>query len=252
MTLHVEESGPERAPVVVLVHGSMDRCAGLARVARRLGHLRVVRYDRRGYGRSRPHHSPFGMDQQVADLLDVLGGRKAVLVGHSYGGNIAMATAARHPQSVRAVGMYEAPLSWLDWWPSSTAGTRAVADSQVGGTEAAGEQFLRRMLGNRRWERLPERTKHDRRAEGVALVGELSDLSASPPWLPSAIHVPVVVGCGELSRAHHRRAAMWIVEHVAGAELVEFADAHHGAHLSHPAEFAAFVERTVARAGVHS
>ena len=252
MMLHVEESGPEQAPLVVLVHGSMDRCAGFARVARRLGHLRVVRYDRRGYGRSRPHDGPFGMDQQVADLLDVLAGRKAVLVGHSYGGNIAMATAARHPRSVRAVGTYESPLSWLDWWPSSTAGTRAVADSRVGGAEEAGEQFLRRMLGGRRWEGLPERTKHDRRAEGVALVGELADLKANPPWAPGDIHVPVVVGCGELSRAHHRSAATWIAEHVPGADFVEFADAHHGAHLSHPAEFAAFVEHTVARVGEHS
>jgi len=252
MTLHVEESGPEGAPLVALLHGSMDRCAGFARVARRLAHLRVVRYDRRGYGRSRPHEGPFGMDQQVADLLEVLGGRRAVAVGHSYGGNVVLATAARHPQSVVAVGVYEAPLSWLDWWPTSSAGSRAVAEGAAGNPADAGERFLRRMLGDHRWERLPERTKHDRRAEGAALVGELSDLRAHPPWAPDDIHVPVVVGRGELSKAHQRSGPQWVAEHVPGAELVEIAGAHHGAHLSHPAEFAAFVERTVARAGEHS
>lgn len=249
MMLHVEESGPPAAPLVVLVHGSMDRSAGFARVARRLEHLRVVRYDRRGYGRSRPHDGPFGMDQQEADLLEVLAGRRGVVVGHSYGGNVALATAARHPESVRAVGTYESPLSWLDWWPTTSAGSRAAADGAAGNPAEAAEQFLRRMLGNQRWERLPERTKRDRRAEGVALFGELRDLRDHPPWAPEDIHVPVVVGRGELSKAHQRSGPQWIAEHIPGAELIEFAGAHHGAHLSHPAEFAAFVERTVARAG---
>ena len=63
------------------------------------------------------------MDAQVADLVDVLAGRPAVVFGHSYGGNVALAAADRHPDLVRAVGVYETPLSWLDWWPGTTAGS---------------------------------------------------------------------------------------------------------------------------------
>src|SRR5919112_549988 len=41
-------------PLVVLVHGSLDRCAAFARVvaAEALAGLHTIRYDRRGYGRS--------------------------------------------------------------------------------------------------------------------------------------------------------------------------------------------------------
>jgi pimeloyl-ACP methyl ester carboxylesterase len=91
-----EEAGPDDAPLVVLIHGSMDRSAGLLKLSRRLdGAHRVLRYDRRGYGRSTPHPGPFGMADQVADLVALLDGRPAVLFGHSYGGNVALALAAR-------------------------------------------------------------------------------------------------------------------------------------------------------------
>jgi pimeloyl-ACP methyl ester carboxylesterase len=54
-----EEAGDAAHPLVVLVHGAMDRSAGMLRLSRRLDHeYRVVRYDRRGYGRSTPHGGP--------------------------------------------------------------------------------------------------------------------------------------------------------------------------------------------------
>ena len=80
---------------------------------------RVLRYDRRGYGRSFPHDGPFAMDAQVADLVGLLDGRRAVLIGHSYGGNIALATADHHPDLVAGVAVYETPMSWEPWWPGS-------------------------------------------------------------------------------------------------------------------------------------
>ena len=117
-----EVAGPDDAPLVVLIHGSMDRSAGLLRLSRRLddGH-QVVRYDRRGYGRSRPHPGPYGIESQVGDVEALLAGRPAVVFGHSYGGNVALALASRRPDLVAAVAVFEVPLSWLDWWPGSTA-----------------------------------------------------------------------------------------------------------------------------------
>ena len=65
--------GTDDGPLVVLVHGSMDRSAGLLKLSRRLdGTHSVARYDRRGYGRSTPHDGPFDIDGQVDDLEDVL------------------------------------------------------------------------------------------------------------------------------------------------------------------------------------
>lgn len=234
----------------MLVHGSMDRAAGFARVARRLDRYRVLRYDRRGYARSRPHPGPFGMDAQVDDLVGLLAGRRAVLVGHSYGGDIVLAAAARHPELVRAAAVFEPPLPWLDWWPDGTAGGRAVAVGDERGAGDAAEGFLRRMIGDDVWERLPAAMRADRRSEGVALVGELADLrSGAAPWRPSDITVPLVVGRGSLGMGHHRRATQWIAEQVPGTELVVLDGAPHGAHLSHSRAFAEeVVVPTVARA----
>ena len=103
-----EEAGDPEHPLVVVIHGSMDRSAGMLKLSRRLdADFRVLRYDRRGYGRSFPHPGPFTMDAQVEDLVGLLAGRKAVLIGHSYGGNVALATADHHPDLVAGVAVYE-------------------------------------------------------------------------------------------------------------------------------------------------
>jgi pimeloyl-ACP methyl ester carboxylesterase len=247
--LFVEETGPPDAPVVLLIHGSMDRSRSFGRVARSLdGDLRVVRYDRRGYGRSVATGGPFTMDAHVADAAGVLAGRRAVVVGHSYGGDVAIALAERHPELARAVGAWEAPMVWEPWWPGATAAGDALAAAGSGsGSAEAAERFMRRMIGDDRWEGLPERTRNARRAEGPALLGEIDDLRVGPPYRFDAVAVPVVAGCGTRSRRHHREAARRLAA-LAGTPLVEVDGADHGAHLTHPAQFAAFVRTVVAQA----
>ncbi len=247
----VDEHGPAAAPLVVLVHGSMDRAAGFIRAAHRLERYRVARYDRRGYGRSRPHAGPFGVDEHVQDLVDVLAGRPAVVVGHSFGGVIALALAARRPDLVRAVAAFEPPLPWLDWWPSGTAGGQVAASGDAGPVEPGdvAERFLRRMIGDDTWDLLPNPTQADRRAEGAALLGEITDLHSRVPFAPDTITVPVVLGRGERGPRHHARGVAWLAARIPAADVIVLADAPHGAHLSHPDAFAVeVVDWTVARA----
>jgi proline iminopeptidase len=72
----------------------------------RLSHNRqIVFYDQRGTGKSKrvSPDAPFGMDAQVADMEAVrakFGFQKFDLVGDSYGGLLAMAYAAAHPEHV--------------------------------------------------------------------------------------------------------------------------------------------------------
>ena len=231
----VEETGTD-GPLVVLVHGSMDRMSGMVKLARRLvDDCRVIRYDRRGYGASTPHPGPFGMGGQVDDLLSLVGERPCVLVGHSYGGNIALAAAERRPDLVDAVAVYETPLSWLDWWPGTTAGSNAVATR--GRPDEAAERFMRRIIGDALWERLPARTRDARRAEGVALVGELTDLREHQPWSPERIECPVVVGNGDRGAEHHKWSSDWIAGAVKDSVRVTLTDCTHGAHASDPDQF---------------
>jgi pimeloyl-ACP methyl ester carboxylesterase len=235
-----EEAGPVDAPLVVVIHGSMDRSAGLLKLSLRLDtDVRVLRYDRRGYGRSTPHDGPFGMDAQVADVVTLLDGEPAVVFGHSYGGNVALALATRHPELVRAVGVYEAPLSWLDWWPGTTAGANALATR--GDPAEAAERFMRRLIGDQRWARLPPRTRAARRAEGIAMVGELTDLRQGPPWDASAITVPTLAVHGTDGAPHHTAATRYLGQVLPDCRVVEIPGARHFGPNTHPDAVAAAI-----------
>ena len=66
--------------------------------------LRVVALDRPGYGASRQGAGGFGYNARaLVTELDARGIERAVLVGHSYGGGVAMATAQLAPERVKAL-----------------------------------------------------------------------------------------------------------------------------------------------------
>ena len=231
-----DEAGVPDAPLVVLIHGTMDRGAGMLKLSRRLDHsYRVLRYDRRGYGRSTPHSGPFGIEAQVADLIGLLEGRPAVLVGHSFGGNVALAAAERYPSLVKGVVVYETPLSWEPWWPGTTAGAAAVG--WANDPAAAAEGFMRRLIGDDRWEALPERTRLTRRSEGAAMVGELAGIRASRPWTAASIRLPLAVGYGEKARPHHREGMTLLAQSIEGATLTVLPECGHAAPTTHPDVF---------------
>ena len=100
-------------------------------------------YDRRGYGESAgAADAPVAIDGHIADLLDVLDGRRAVVVGHSFGGVTAMGAAARAPHSVAALVLYETSVAWVPGWDDGVMREVLASDDP----EAAG---LRVMLGDR-------------------------------------------------------------------------------------------------------
>jgi pimeloyl-ACP methyl ester carboxylesterase len=241
---------------VVVVHGAMDRSAGFRRTARRLPDLDVVLYDRRGYAGSLHAGTADTIDAQLDDLCRVLEAvrrdvddRPLVVVGHSLGGLLALHLAAVHPTALQAVGSWEAPLPWLDWYVAETSDR---ARSVIGAADPAdaAEGFMRHMIGDALWERLPKATRAERRAEGPALVIDL-ELGRTPAAVLDfgRVTVPTVSGCGGQSSPRFRRAASHVMEHAPDGMLVEVADADHGAHLTHPDEFAAFVQAIVARVG---
>ncbi len=245
--LHVSEHGRRRGdgPTVVLVHGSLGRGDFFARVIRRLPDLHVVTYDRRGYQRSRPAGIARTLEEHVTDLVGVVGTGPAVVVGHSYGGDVALGAAVRSPDAVRAVGAYEPPLPWEPWWPRRSASTIADEDPAT-----YAEGFFRRVVGEGGWERLSPDARAERQADGPALVAELADLRrATSPLHLAALRRPLVLGRGELSLWHHRRAVDALVDLVPGAEVIDVPGAAHGAPLSHPDAFATLVRRVVELGG---
>jgi pimeloyl-ACP methyl ester carboxylesterase len=90
---------------LVLLHGQPGSPADWQLVTRRLpAQLHAVAADRPGYGSSRYPAGGFAANAHaVLDDLDSRGVKRAVLVGHSYGGGVALWAASLAPHRVEAV-----------------------------------------------------------------------------------------------------------------------------------------------------
>jgi pimeloyl-ACP methyl ester carboxylesterase len=90
---------------LVLLHGQPGSPADWQQVAARLpAQLHAVAADRPGYGSSQLPPGGFAVNARaVLDDLDSRGITRAVLVGHSYGGGVALAAASLAPGRVEAV-----------------------------------------------------------------------------------------------------------------------------------------------------
>ncbi len=229
---------------VVLVHGAMDRGASFSRVVGYLHDLVVTTYDRRGYAHSMETPPATSLDDHVNDLIGILEGHSSVVIGHSLGGVIALAAAQRRPELVQSAGVYESPMPWLDWWPSSTAGAQTLADSSDPGKAA--ENFMRFLVSDEAWEMLPMKTQQQRRAEGPALLADLQSLRTVDvaPFDPETLKVPVAVSGGTETRPHHKDGCEAMAK-MFNTEVQWIEGAGHGGHMSHPGPFANFVRRCV-------
>lgn len=244
-------AGSPEGPLVVLVHGALDRATSFRLVIRHLHDLDVVAVDRRGYARSRHLPVASSVADHVDDLFRIIGDRDCIIAGHSYGADVALTAACRRPEQVRAVAAFEPPMPWLPWWPKMTAGSQAMASGD-GDAASVAEAFMIRMIGERRWASLPDRTKDERRAEGPALLSDLRSIRTDAPFDLHAVPVPVVLGCGTASMPHQIDNVHRIVKELPDAELVEIEGGAHGAHTTMPLEFAAFIRRAVTRAGARA
>jgi proline iminopeptidase len=110
----------EGTPVVVL-HGGpdFDHTYLLPELDRLAEHARLVYYDQRGRGRSSGEPNDVSIDSEVEDVDRVRrasGLDTVALLGHSWGGVLAMEYAVRHPERVSHLILANtAPASAADW-----------------------------------------------------------------------------------------------------------------------------------------
>ena len=108
--IHYWISGPEDAPPVIFSHGAMmDHRMFDAQVSALAERYRIITWDLRGHGRSRPI-GDIGEGLLIGDLIgdfmaliDHLGYEKVSLVGQSLGGHLAQDIVFYHPERVVAL-----------------------------------------------------------------------------------------------------------------------------------------------------
>lgn len=141
--IYVCQDGPRDAPALLLIHGSASSARSWdPLVALLTGSHRVIRIDLLGHGRSaKPTDRGYEIPAQARRsgvVLDRLGVKRAIVVGHSSGGCSATALAEQRPELVTALALINTGPS-LDAFiaPQSAA----IAPSQWPPTDEQLRQF---------------------------------------------------------------------------------------------------------------
>lgn len=112
LDIHYYEGGPQDGQVVLLVHGFGADKDNWPRFARHLtDRYRVIAVDLPGFGdSSRPDNISYDVGSQAERLVDfarALGIGRMHLVGNSMGGQIVAVLAARHPEQVLSLALFD-------------------------------------------------------------------------------------------------------------------------------------------------
>jgi pimeloyl-ACP methyl ester carboxylesterase len=100
---------PGAEPAVLLIHGLPGTAEDFNGVTPLLAGRRTIAIDRPGYGFSTTGYFPFARQlQAIQELTERLHLRRPILIGHSYGGDIALGFAERNPQELRGLVLVDA------------------------------------------------------------------------------------------------------------------------------------------------
>lgn len=121
-------------PAAVLIHGASGNLSDMALAFDgRLGGRAAVAFDRPGFGRSAPVADGHLLRPQAAALragLRALGHERVVLVGHSYGGAVALDWALGWPEEVAGIALLGAVS--MDWGGALGPHYHAVSAPVIG------------------------------------------------------------------------------------------------------------------------
>ncbi len=197
VTLRVRSWNPQGAPPsprFVLVHGLASNALTWERVASSVAArgYAVTSLDQRGHGRSEKPDGPYDIPAVVGDLdglLSLLGLRDVVLVGQSWGGNVALEYAFLHPDRLRGLicvdgGTIDLQARWPEWEDCKAV----LAPPRLEGTPVAD------------WERMLRDAYPAWDDSGIAATMENMEVlpdGTVRPWLSFDRHLRVLRGLWE-------------------------------------------------------
>ena len=225
-------------------------CPGTARRPRTSGPARSVQKTRLGSAGTGGTDGTFGvLADAVTGVLDALGAGRAHLVGHSMGGAVALAVAARNPARIASLTL----IAPSGFGPEINAGyLRGFADAQtrrelkpVIGQLFADESLVTRQLVDDllAYKRLDGVDEALHALADTLLDGEAQRGDSAAPLAAIAGAVPVTVVWGHADRIIPAAQA----ESVTGAVRHLIDGAGHMPHMERPAEVQAAIEETIAR-----
>lgn len=256
---HVERlgSGVRRA---LFIHCSMGRAASWTGVQEALlDKLAMTSFDRPGHGQSAPWRGDggaAGLHDITTQIAGSLIDRRADVIGHSFGGTVALRLAMQRPERVRSLVLIEPVLLAAARGSARLAEFRVAMDEiaaslAAGDRPAAAAQFNDLVNPDAPWSGLSGRAR-DMLAAQIHLVVEESAVVTDDaagllaPGRLEAVTQPVLLIEGSLSPPLLHEVNAALAARLPQARRVVVAGAGHMAPITHPdsvaAEIAAFLK----------
>lgn len=209
--------------------------------------FRVIRFDLRGFGRSAMPEGRFSNHDDILGLLDFLDVARAVVVGISYGGRIAIDFALAQPQRVSALVLGAPTVSGhkpseriIQFWEAEEAAVeRGDLDTAVelnlrlwvDGLHRQPDEVnpaVRQKVGQMQREILQMDIPENVEAFGLepAANGRLAEISA-----------PTLVLVGELDLPEMVEQAAWLAEEISSAQQAIIPGVAHMLNMEAPTQF---------------
>jgi 3-oxoadipate enol-lactonase len=229
--IYVEVEGPERAPVLMLSNslGTTLQMWDL-QVAPLTQHFRLVRYDRRGHGRSGVPKGPYTMERlgrDVLAVLDALAIRRINWCGLSMGGMVGQWLGANAPERVERLVLTNTSSYFAD----KTGWNDRLKLVREKGVAAFAAPNMERWFTTQFRERAPEKVAWLREMfaatplDGYLACGEAVRDMDHRDLLPK-IKAPTLVVAGKYDPATPPEANEYIKNHIPGARYTVLEAAH--------------------------
>jgi 3-oxoadipate enol-lactonase len=232
-SLYYEISG-EGTPVVFLHGNPSDLSVWDSQIEPFTQRYKMVRYDLRGFGRSKPSSEPYSHAEDLKFLLDCLGFDRVYLVGWSMGGGAVVNFALSYPERVKAMVLVDSSLGGYPY-SEEFKSSYAVFDGSVArqkGLDAALEEVLTHPL-------FAQVMKNPQTAAKFrAMVHTYSgwhwfNKDSGVPLKPPAyirleeIKLPTLVMYGELDIPDFVNISSTLARRIPGSKLISFKNAGH-------------------------
>lgn len=208
--------------------------------------FRVIRYDRRGFGRTQMTAGPYSHHDDLYRLLRHLKIERAILLGCSQGGKTVMDFTLEHPGVTTALVLVASALGGFEF-----AGEQPRQWKELEQADAAGDLERVNELELQIWVDGPHRTPRQVDARLRERVREMNrialhapqGLSLEQPLEPAAINrlgeirVPTLVVAGNLDTPKTVAAARVLAEGINGARCVFIEGTAHLPNMERPEEF---------------
>ncbi|WP_137989201.1 alpha/beta fold hydrolase [Streptomyces vilmorinianum] len=245
---------------LILVHGSWNdhRSWQPAVDADIKASFQAIRYDRRGHGQSTdaPGQGTRRQDEDdLAALIEQLGGGSAYVAANSFGAAITLGLAARRPELFRGVVVHEPPLvgvvaddhdTLAELQPMLTSTDAVIDHLRKGENEPGARLFVEEIaLGPGMWDQLPEQIRETFVTHAQTWLEEEDDPGGAELDLDalSACTAPVLLCGGTTSPAWFSTILERLTEALPQVRRHTFEGAGHIPHVTHPQEYADTVTR---------